>query len=505
MLVSEARPATRGAGPRSGTRAAVAIVGLGLALRLVQFAADRSLWTDEAALASNVASRSVAGLFRPLSESQAAPPIFLLLVKLASAIGGTGERVLRSPALASSIVALVLFAVWVRRWVGEGGRGLALAALAIATPSVFYAAELKPYATDVAVGLAIALGAIHLDGVRWSWPKLALAGAAAAIAPWLSFPSVFAIAGAVAYLASTSARGRAERARLLVPAALCAVSSFALHGLLVGSLVSDVALQYFWRGAFMPLVPRSLDDLRWYPAAFFRVFDDPVGLTLAGLGAFLWIVGAWAAWRSDRRRLFLLVGPTAAALAASAAHAYPFEGRMLLFAVPAALVLVGEGFRSLFPPSRVRFAVPRFALAALVLFHPALAAVHHLVRPITIQETRPLIDELRARAKPADVVYVQWLAREAFAWYVRDRPLDVRETIDGLPLGSDPGPWLAELGALRGKGRVWFLLASLPGAGPSTTAGSFDAPAIGEATLDRIGRRLERFEAPGASLVLYDL
>ena len=56
---------------------------LGIVFRVAQYAADRSLWHDEAALALNLIEKPWSGLFGPLSLDQGAPIGFLLVEKLA--------------------------------------------------------------------------------------------------------------------------------------------------------------------------------------------------------------------------------------------------------------------------------------------------------------------------------------------------------------------------------------------------------------------------------------
>src|SRR5688572_4366681 len=53
-----------------------AVLAIGVLLRLVQYAANRSLWLDEASLALNFFDRGFGQLFTPLGYHQAAPAGF---------------------------------------------------------------------------------------------------------------------------------------------------------------------------------------------------------------------------------------------------------------------------------------------------------------------------------------------------------------------------------------------------------------------------------------------
>src|SRR5262245_65033312 len=85
------------------------IIGLGIFLRLAQYAFNRSLWYDEANLAANIIDRSMAGLLRPLDYDQGAPIGFLLLEKLAVQALGPSEYALRLIPFFFGSIALILF------------------------------------------------------------------------------------------------------------------------------------------------------------------------------------------------------------------------------------------------------------------------------------------------------------------------------------------------------------------------------------------------------------
>src|SRR6476661_11065301 len=87
------------------------IVAAGIALRCSQYSFDRSLFLDEAFVATNIAHRSVAELCQPLEFDQRAPAGFLAGVKLATLALGRSDLVLRLLPLISGIVSVVLFPV----------------------------------------------------------------------------------------------------------------------------------------------------------------------------------------------------------------------------------------------------------------------------------------------------------------------------------------------------------------------------------------------------------
>src|SRR5262245_6369800 len=195
-MAPDARPAAppvpaRGAAEGAGLGAAGwALLGLGALLRVARALANRSLWGDEGSLAINLVERSFAGLAAPLSHAQAAPPGFLWLVEATTLGFGDGELALRAVPLAASLASLPLFAWLARALLGRRDALLALALFAVSEPLVFYASELKPYASDVLVALAIAALALRVLRLGPSPGRLAALAAAGLVGPWLSLPAV---------------------------------------------------------------------------------------------------------------------------------------------------------------------------------------------------------------------------------------------------------------------------------------------------------------------------
>jgi hypothetical protein len=90
------------------------------------------------------------------------------------------------------------------------------------------------------------------------------------------------------------------------------------------------------------------------------------------------------------RLLAFVASPIALCLVASALRKYPFSNRLLLFVVPALILLAVAGVEA---AARTPKAGPALAavLAAAVLFEPSLAAARALVHPRTNEEIKPVL------------------------------------------------------------------------------------------------------------------
>ena len=141
-----------------------ALLALGAALRSWQYGAGASQWVDELALSRGILGLSWHALLTgPLPFGQIAPPGFVLLERAATATLGASDAVLRLVPLAGSLVALWLFyRLALRLLAGPGAVSLALALFAVQPSLIYFAAQVKPYSTDLAVALALTLLAAGL-------------------------------------------------------------------------------------------------------------------------------------------------------------------------------------------------------------------------------------------------------------------------------------------------------------------------------------------------------
>ena len=485
-----------------------ALCGLGALLRLWQFWPGASLWADEANLALNIVERPIGSLLGPLDYRQIAPPGWLLLQKAAVSLFGEGERALRLVPFLGGLLSLPLCWQAARRALPPGvGPPLALGLVATGIPFIFYASQVKPYSTDVAVALLLLALAL---AVRQEGPdqgralRLGLAGLAA---PWLSYPAVLVAGGILAALGLTALRER-DRSRWLGPVALAGGASLVAVTLWArGTMTADDALymRQFWAGDFAPWPPREIRDLGWPIARLTTVYGGG-GLRYPAPGIFLVlaIVGGWWLWRRHRDRAWLLLGPIAATFAAAVLHVFPFEPRVVLFLLPAFLILTAAG-----PPALADLAGARRrqVVAAVATAACGVLAVLGLLRnpPLYAPEPlKPVLHEMRRAWQPGDRAYVYYGGEKAFLYYARRLGFGPGDYVLGRCAREDPRLYLTELDAFRGRSRVWLVVTH---AVPEETA------AI-DGYLERIGSRTASFEAgrvPGgrrsdrARVDLYDL
>ena len=508
---------------------------LGAALRLGLFLAHRCLWTDEAWLALNILHRGPSELLRPLEFDQVAPPGFLLLVKGAQEVFGSSELALRLVPLLLGLASLPLFFSLARRSLRPGAVPVACLLFAIAEPLVLYATEVKPYSGDVAVALMLWWFASRVERFAPGPGFFLIFGLAGAAAILFSYPAVFVLGGIGLGILLGAEAGKRSRvlAGLALSACFWGAGAVAVHSMLLHDALQKARLTQYFTESVQGFPPGGLlAGARWVLGRAFRLVEFPGGLDHGGLPILCVLVGAVTLARRDRRAVAAWMGAFALALLAASAGVYPFEGRLVLFLVPAVYLLAAEGvqqIRSLLRCAPAGGSLVSGALVVLLLWHPVAGSFDGIKRPRHYEQLAPVLHHVSASRRPGDAVYMYYGAQYAARYYLETR----RFTLVDLPVSdllassteavgsgwyapalvSRPptffvgspsrGDWLGygrQLDALAGLPRIWVIFSHV-----NPVFLGVDERRLFLEHLDAAGTRLEAFEQPGASAFLYDL
>ena len=479
-----------------------AFLVIGIVLRLREYFFDRSLWNDETELVLNILHHSPAGLMKPLDDYQVAPVGFLWLEKLAVHFLGNSELSLRLLPLLGGVASLFLFLALARRILRGTAVPIAVGLFAISTPLIYYASEVKPYATDVAVALAIYLVTDALFTPQIQRGRAILAALIGSVALWLSFPALFLLAG-IGLTALWSALRQHRRSSLLwtcLVSAIWAGSFLLLFATCLHAVVGrNHALIDYWHSAYAPVPPHSASDLLWYEDAFLGALSYPCGLALTGIAAVAALIGANQLRSREFTRLLVLLLPLAMALLASALHRYPFVGRFILFAVPALLLLIAEGLNTVRESTLTLVPALSVLLIGFLFLNPAIDAARCLIRPQGVEEVRAAIDYIQSHRVPGDVLYCYYSAELPLAYYRERGRIAPMEQINGIAVRNDWQAYNDDLSRLRGRTRVWVLFSH------AWRGNGADEEMLILNDLDHMGRRLDGMQATGAAAFLYDL
>lgn len=437
----QAKEALGGSAARAPIPWDIVLLLAGVALRLRQFAFNRSLWLDEAYLAASLMDKDLSQLMlEPLANNQAAPLGFIAIVKGLTMVLGVHDWVLRLPALAAGL--LTLWASWAlaRRLFDDPiARATVVGLVAFSPVLVYYSSEFKQYALDVLAVATIMWLVVRTDVAhpqRGIWP-LALAGS---LAIWFSHASLFVLAGAGTVLWVEAARRRDRAAWLAISAMglLWAISFAANHALSLRNLTGNQHLLDFWFFAYAPFPPTSLADWHWYITSALGLvylslrhvgvahhgempgWFDPLNHVLLALCLLGWLALARRSPRAGAVGLVTLLS----VLVASSIQLYPFRSRLILFLVPLTLL----GLASLVQTIRDSRHQPRastasWTLACLLLLVPAAQSTPVLFNPHNDQDIKAALNQVLGALKPGDGFLIDSMTHKAFSFYAPERGL----------------------------------------------------------------------------------
>lgn len=490
------------------------IICFGIAVRLVQYFYNRSLWADEAVLALNIVNRSYLELLQPLDYDQGAPFGFLIVEKLAIQIFGNNEYALRLFPLLSGIMSLLLFYQLAKRFLRGYAVPIGLAFLASLYYLIYYATELKQYSSDVAVALFSCLLVTEIFRKRLSIKKVILFSVLGALTIWFSHPAIFVLAGfGGSYLLNyiftkkINKNKNVKLFRVLIIYSTWLFSFGLFYFVSVQSLNKNQTLMTSWSGrnAF----PASIFDIIWVFDAFGRFFYLPLDFRglMDGVAIFAFVIGCISLFRRQKENLLILLSPLIVAFFAAYLQKYPFSGRLVLFLIPFFVLLIAEGVHSLIIKTRSKPAfIAGIILLISLLFQPITKAGNLLINPIQNEEIKQVLNYVKSKEQPSDTIYVFQRGQYQFLYYADKYGYQQGDYVIGVDdLDREDGRNLSDkerqryendLNKLRGNKRVWVIFSH-------SHVGAENA--MMKSYLDKIGKQIDYFESPGAFVYLYDL
>lgn len=487
-------------GMRHGAAAsAVGIVLVGAAVRLYQYALNRSLWADEAALAVNIMQRSYGALWHALDEGQFATIGFVLLEKCVTTWFGASEYALRALPLVCGIAAIAVVYRLAQRTLGTATALVATALLAASPVLITYSVQVKEYSCDVLMSALACWALLRAAATPPTARHVLLYGA---LSVWILVKTTFLlVAFAISLTAIAFFRHQPRQALRWLP-------------VYAAWIVSVLWFRHAFWGHYSPgYIAHCVNDfsagLISFPSTVQNVLDGArVAATGANflLGGPAWLVPSLAIWGAftllmNRRESGIIwIAPIASAVLIALGWSYPLKGRLILFLAPSAAVLTAYGLTDLVQRTLRRSRLGGIAAAGVLasLYIGGLAG-QWPYRGVPVEQARPVMRYVVARQHPEDVLLVYEYGRAAFRYYTAGHALPERLqwlTRSSRTLANTTDTYLGELDAVRGNPRVWIVLTHIR---PSHEA------FIRSHLQDIGGRRLEGIRDVGASATLYDL
>ncbi|NTV30108.1 MAG: hypothetical protein HGA80_08525 [Candidatus Omnitrophica bacterium] len=503
--------------------AVAALLCIGVYLRVNRYWQGFSFWGDEAWVACNMASRSFVDILlnRDLSVSLPSPaPGFVLIGNIMVTLWSISELVFRAFPCWCGVMVVFAFRKLLSDTVSRSVLLTGLAFMVFSDMPIYYASELKQYSSDMLVVLVIYV--LHLRAVRGALQRrdvmlLELAGLAGM---FISLPTILTLAGvSVVQLAVYWQSG--ERALFKKYLWIGGVWLAFFAGMWVNyyqvNYVSDVSRYYIPYYLYLP------SQVGWgvWLGKILDIFRSPVGLTWPWLAALLFAAGGWSFWRRDKTTTLLLVAPLVLTIGLSMAGKYPWQGRFILFLLPALLVFIAQGVGWLLEAGGIRRLAGLLVLCILLAQPVAEAGRKYLV-PVAETDVRSLMAYISEHYQPGDGIYlgnetcwsfdfyrvvfglealqpkavlfehpssvdrpgqlfciVNYASRHIASVYAWDRVVDSKGYVFRMPRG----------------GRAWILLSQVVSNREKAFLDCFDT----------FGVRLDHKRSQGASLYLYNL
>lgn len=389
----------------------------GAAARTLAWWQNRSLTLDEANLARNICEKSFTEFFGRLDYDQYAPPLFCAFCKFFTQVFGNTEQSLRAFPLICGLISIWLFFYVAQKMISNDWILLITTwVFCFSETQIEYSSECKQYIVDVFVALAII--AFCLWQLKNTF-RPAIAAILGVLAPWLSMPSVFILAGVGIVFMSDALKSK-NRRLLIQTGAISAIwmLSFALYYFtILKKSVDTSSLNQYHQPWFFPLIPSTksqmlqvINLLKAFP--YFTSGYTVLSLFAGGLGIIIGLVS------SARKKIsaFLLLGvPVILCIIASGFQFYSLIPRLILWTFVLLMLIQGIGWQWIIDRVSAYVAAPIIVLLFVAVSVNKGWQVFN--KPMQTEEVRSVLDTISFRFADDEELYVHQEAWPAFAFY----------------------------------------------------------------------------------------
>ncbi len=490
----------------SSTPSTISMKWPGLVLLLLisllawQYFFNRSLWLDEAMLSLNIVQRDYTGLIHPLDYAQVAPILFLWIEKFITSVFGNSEMALRIFPFICSI--LSLFLVYSVANLLTGNRQIALLTLCLVglTPKfIYFASEVKQYATDVTILLSLYYFTLSGSNFirRNRWLLLSVTGL---VSIFISNASVIPMAVVGILLLVRAFRSPKIRLPLGITFAVWAVAFGINYVTFIWHHPSEMIMKTYWKDSFMP-VAKPTAMVKWWMNRAFHLFDELLpgpGLSKFYILTFILYVASLGHLliRRQYRLIYLLTAPIFLHILLSALHLYPFDIRLVLYHLPLYCIVLAYGIYQ----SAMLIGKKRAVAVAICIVGVAIFAGKILSNfPMKVEEIRPLISKVNTEIQPGDAAYIYYYTKPVYLYYAETGRVHFRNAhVYGGTIHPDNTPLAGDLRDVRGH--VWLFFSHVH---PTDAKRQEERRMISD--LQQRGEVLKEFEEKGAAVYQMDL
>ncbi len=473
------------------------IIFIGIALRAARYLSNPSLWLDEAYHASLIMKYPFFDFSNPF-----VPAGYLFIERLLVKVFGTSEYSLRLFPFICGILSVILFYRFIKDYLSRKAILFALSLFSLCEPLIYFSYELKQYSSDVLCTLILYIMAHNIrQQERINVAEALLYIITGTIIIWFSHPALFVSAGIMTVLVISAFRQNNFKKMLtLIGIGSIWGVSFLLNYFMI--LKNYHSYDWFintYMNNYMPLLPLSLRDFRWFVSVFFNFFKYMDAFPLSGIAVLTVIIGAYEFLKRDKIGFYIITTPILLTLFASGLHKYPFTDRLILFLWPAVLCIMAEGLEQILIKTKKIYPILGWLIVILLFFHPLIYETLALINPPRKEEIAPVISYIKNKRQPADIIYVYAHAEVPFEYYASKFGFKKKDYIIGVKAANNLDRYVHNLDKLRGNKRVWVLFSHV------RKDNGIDEEKYLLHYLDKIGRKIDSYKAERASVYLYYL
>ncbi|HAV12836.1 MAG TPA: hypothetical protein DCX06_04980 [Opitutae bacterium] len=373
------------------------VILIGIIWRLGFYFWDVSLWHDEILLANSIIDRGYLELLRPLEYGQVAPHVFLFAVEASTRLFGESEWSLRLIPMLSGCLALVWMGYYARRYLDPVVAIFVCSLMSFSTSLMMYTVNFKQYSGDLLASVvALHLFTLVQDSKRWCIGASGLV----LLLPWMSFPSIFVIAGLTIGFLFNALFDRDQRqfARIAVVGGVGAISFSIYYFLILANISSSEDLVdfwvhfYFWEPLWSYRNYLLLNSGIMYTTTFY--YGLTMWVFVAGL-----VLGLWR----NYRQILPCMCVFAVTLIVVYLQKYPFCERLILFLFPFSAIIVSQ-IVALIPRTKMILVVVSVASALSMFLHSYQSNVSYLLNGPVYQDVRSNFDFIESNGAPDEII-----------------------------------------------------------------------------------------------------
>jgi len=401
------------------------VIGLGLLLRLNVYIQGRALEVDEANIARNIFESGYLQLLQPLRYEQYAPYGFLWAIKTITIAGGYGEYVLRLFPLLCGAASLIALHKLLKHFGSSASVLYPLFLFATGYIYLYYATEVKQYASDVLVTTLLVLIALSTNIDRTSKKRFLIVwGLVGIVAMLFSMPSVFILAGVGCYyIVKVITTKQYNRLLLLCAVVLMWLVVFlAIYYISLKEGIGSGFLQWYHERYFPELLPKTNEEWQRNKDIFSGLTNQLTGDTTLAivLNVFLVLIGLFTLLRKHLARTMLLMVPIIAVILAAAMHHFTLIPRVVLFITPILFVLMAVGMQTLF---QIRYKVVAIVISvACVVSAINFQELQYLYKPLLFEEFDDALTLIQRNGFDGKQVHITTMLEPAYIYYTQMHP-----------------------------------------------------------------------------------